>query len=1013
MSQPQELPAASTSIQPAPAAVLPELAQSSASPVDAQPLPPAEEPPTAPAPPPDADADPDADVDIEPIEQDSQQTQTQPLSQPAPSFSAEHPSSDALPLTQELPPPTQETEASASQTQGPAIPPSLPPSQATMPIDEGSDDDASTAAPAPPPTPPSLPQSSSTGTASADTTSTFSPASTAVEPSALVENAEPVSQSQSDTSTLAPAPVSQVDSAPMAALAIQPSAQQLAKVEQEVAPALAAPATPELASAPNGTHPIATPNGALPTPSPTVASAPSAPVAPQQAPPSTPAAPPATSNGRPGVVQMSSGQIKCAQNFIRALKVRSEARWFLDPVDPVALNIPSYSHVVKEPMDLGTIDFKLSLTSFNRNAQASGNPSPRPSEKVRQAIVRNLNPTKDYYTTVASFERDVNLVFDNCARFNGEEHAIAQQGRALQEAFKTQMLSMPTAEPEPERKAMNFAPPPKPRTPSTSVIPAARRTSQTDAAGRAKREIVPPPSKDLPFAAEPQSASIIPGSTAAKKRRRTTLTPREQAHQARINAEDLRFATKIMDELYRPVHQNTAWVFYDLPDTTLDFAPAYYEMIKQPMSMRKINMKLKAGEFTDLAEFDASWQLLFRNCFTFNPADTDVYRMGKKMKDIYEDKMRKRPIHPPLSPDPLDDVEMLDADDEEARLADIQAQIARLKAEAASLKTKEAKSLKAPKPSPVVAAGPSNKKAKTSASSAGAAFAAPVMPAMNGMVAKATMEPPVSKAPKKKAAPKPKDANGSAAGGSKKKAASGGASPTRRASTSGGGGPNGAAKKQRRDSQPAKMVDTFQEITYQQKEELAFKIQELPEARLDGALSIIAEDKPPSAGDEDEIELDIDAIEPRTLYKLYTYVVGPPNGIAGSSGGDAEANGGGGGRSGGGNGGGAASAGGGAGGGGGSKSGKKKGAKKSKPASGAGAADGRKRGTGGLKRKNLDEEEEAQRIASLRQQLNQFNGESSAAGGSALPADGTHDDLVHSDSSSGDDSGSDSESDYD
>ena len=82
--------------------------------------------------------------------------------------------------------------------------------------------------------------------------------------------------------------------------------------------------------------------------------------------------------------------------------------------------------------------------------------------------------------------------------------------------------------------------------------------------------------------------------------------------------------------------------------------------------------------------------------------------------------------------------------------------------------------------------------------------------------------------------------------------------------------------------------------------------------------------------------------------------------------------------------------------------------------------DGRKRGTGGLKKKNLDESEEAERIARLQQQLQQFNDPSAAT--KATPTDAAadpaassmHDDLVQSDSSSGDDDDeSDSESDMD
>jgi Bromodomain extra-terminal - transcription regulation len=120
--------------------------------------------------------------------------------------------------------------------------------------------------------------------------------------------------------------------------------------------------------------------------------------------------------------------------------------------------------------------------------------------------------------------------------------------------------------------------------------------------------------------------------------------------------------------------------------------------------------------------------------------------------------------------------------------------------------------------------------------------------------------------------------------------------------------------------------DDIRVVTYDQKEELAQKITELPEDRLEGALKIIAEDKPHSANDDEEIELDIDDLSPRTLYRLYRYVVRP----------------------------------------------KDKKTTNSNPAKSS--SDGRKRGTGGKKRKNLDEDEESERIRKLQAQLQQFEG---------------------------------------
>jgi bromodomain-containing factor 1 len=43
------------------------------------------------------------------------------------------------------------------------------------------------------------------------------------------------------------------------------------------------------------------------------------------------------------------------------------AFWFLDPVDPVALGIPSYPEIVREPMDLSTIRSLLNGGSFEND----------------------------------------------------------------------------------------------------------------------------------------------------------------------------------------------------------------------------------------------------------------------------------------------------------------------------------------------------------------------------------------------------------------------------------------------------------------------------------------------------------------------------------------------------------------------------------------------------------------------------------------------------------------------
>lgn len=82
----------------------------------------------------------------------------------------------------------------------------------------------------------------------------------------------------------------------------------------------------------------------------------------------------------------------------------------MQPVDPVALKIPDYPTVVKNPMDLSTVERKLN----------------------------NLE-----YDTVDDFVQDVNLIFANCYLYNGRESPIAIFASNLESAFTSSLRYMP------------------------------------------------------------------------------------------------------------------------------------------------------------------------------------------------------------------------------------------------------------------------------------------------------------------------------------------------------------------------------------------------------------------------------------------------------------------------------------------------------------------------------------------------------------------------------------------
>ena len=650
--------------------------------------------------------------------------------------------------------------------------------------------------------------------------------------------------------------------------------------------------------------------------------------------------------------------VKYAQNTIRSLKSRREAGAFLQPVDPIALRIPHYTQIIKEPMDLGTIDLKLALTSHRiKVATSTNNSQTRMTDKLKHAIdSKRVDPEKDYYTTVDQFERDVFRVFNNCVRFNGAEHIFSKNAEVLRSVFEKQRKGLATAvavaeeQNSPEARARR----------NSSALPTIRRSAT---GGRPKREIHPPPSRDLPWTEEYMNPASKRAVAARLGRSMENISQREQSYWAKVISDELKFCYRVIDDLLKPAHQDVAWVFYDLPAKDFDWAPAYYSIIKKPIALIPIQRKLKSGGHPDLAAFDADMQLMFRNCFTFNPPDSDVYIMGATLKDVYEAKMQKKPVPPPFPADDDDEDEDDDEDDDDddeddddanaVLVQQLQKQIGELESTLETLENGKNKN-------PLLITS-----TRVALNSVQAALAGAM--SVTGMSKRKNKKRSASSLDKKSKAGDKKRKSPAA-----KKPRTSGSSPTSRKRGAGAGSDE----------------DDVRTVTFDQKEELAAKITELSDERLEGAIRIINEDKPPGAqgAEDEEIELDIDELSPQTLYKLYKYVVRPKKKSASST--DIGPNG--------------------------------------KPVPASAPIDGRKRGTGGLKKKNLDEDEEAARIARLQQQLQQFN-DVSAGAASTPAASGTsdahtagadtatkHDDLVASESSSNEDeSDSESESDMD
>lgn len=337
--------------------------------------------------------------------------------------------------------------------------------------------------------------------------------------------------------------------------------------------------------------------------------------------------------------------IKAIQNTKRS----ADAKPFLVPVDPIALNIPSYPNVVKNPMDLKTME-----------------------ENLRA----------DRYPSVEALKSDFDRIIQNSVLFNGPEHPVSKNAFAMGKVFERGFVNLPGPEaPESapiDKKSRKTSLPPAnkivpPRRESRTSLPAVAaqspvsaqspttfalnpqgipliRRDSTKGDGRPKREIHPPAPRDLPYA---------------------NSKPKKKKYQA-----ELKFCLHVLQELAKPRYAMLVAPFAIPVDPVALNIPDYHSVIKKPMDLRTIREKLENGQYENAKEFEADVRLVFANCHKYNGPDHPIRTQAKQLEGIFDQEMSHKrtwidansPVSGPQSPTSSDIEE--DDDEEEDEEAD-------------------------------------------------------------------------------------------------------------------------------------------------------------------------------------------------------------------------------------------------------------------------------------------------------------------------------------------------------
>lgn len=366
---------------------------------------------------------------------------------------------------------------------------------------------------------------------------------------------------------------------------------------------------------------------------------------------------------------MTPAQLKWIISVVRSLRRTKDARPFSMPVDAEKLNVPTYYEMIKNPMDLQTMEKKLNNNEYE---------SPK-------AVVD-----------------DFELILSNCVQFNSTEHPVTEMSKSMQAAWDRQMKGFPPSnapeaeKPKSSKKKGGSTKPPAAKAPKSSQvkkepkavaqspiaasptfglqpsgIPQIRRDS-TAGDGRPKREIHPPAPKDLPY---------------------SDVKPRRKK-----NASELKFCDMVVKELGKKIHEAYAFPFYTPVDPVALNIPDYFKIIKKPMDLSTIQSKLKTNQYESGNDFEADIRLMFRNCYKFNPANQAVHQMGKRLEGVFDQKWAERAkytrenpgSHSPVSASPPPEEEEEDEMSEEEGngpdIAMLEQQLEKMKDQISSLK---------------------------------------------------------------------------------------------------------------------------------------------------------------------------------------------------------------------------------------------------------------------------------------------------------------------------------------
>ncbi|KAL3097998.1 hypothetical protein niasHT_027543 [Heterodera trifolii] len=326
------------------------------------------------------------------------------------------------------------------------------------------------------------------------------------------------------------------------------------------------------------------------------------------------------------------------KDLLKQAKNHKHAWPFVRPVDAIKLSIPDYHKVIKRPMDLGTIERRL----------------------------KNM-----YYYSASECLKDIMTVFNDCYLFNPPHFGVYNMAKELEQFMLTKLTKIPPNEveiPFPSQKKAGKGTAKRNIRASSSATKVSRESSaqrglpdSSSSIGSLKPEIDSTEDQkgkgvkrkadtttsfdeEGPSTKQPIKREVRPIKKGPAPVDYTQLKP---LLKGKLN-ERMKFCHKLLNELITSKRCKTFnWPFLEPVDAEALNLPDYFDVIKQPMDLSTIKKKMDARQYISPDEFRNDVLLMCRNCFTYNPEDQPVHKIGKQLQSYFNAKWRHLPAEMP------------------------------------------------------------------------------------------------------------------------------------------------------------------------------------------------------------------------------------------------------------------------------------------------------------------------------------------------------------------------------